>query len=142
MRFEHWPVRLNAIIGKYMRRPHEWGTFDCMTFVADCVWAVTQKDPGEGFRYTYNTRNDGLRIVVAAGGLEEFVDSRLAAVGIQTERINPNFAQRGDVCLLAGLGFDGGPQLGICYGEHVLAKALDGVDRFPISAANVCWAIR
>ena len=47
MRFEQWERRLGSRITLHARAPFEWGRFDCCLFPADCVWALTQKDPAK-----------------------------------------------------------------------------------------------
>ena len=137
MRFEHWPVRLNAILGKYGRQPHVWGQSDCIMFASECVWALTQREPAAPHRGTYDTEAGALRIIAAAGGLEAMVEGALTAAGIPFERIAPSFAQRGDPCLM-----NDGKSVGICVGETVRGMTLDGLADRPIAEAVLCWAIR
>lgn len=137
MRFEHWPVRLNAVIGKHRRAPHVWGRSDCIMFAAECVWALTQKFPGEKHFGTYDDETGALRIIAEYGGLEAMIEAALTEAGVEFERIDPAFAQRGDPCLM-----DDGKSVGICMGAEVLGKTLDGVESRPLTNARICWAIR
>lgn len=137
MRFDAWERRLNAMIDKHGRLPHDWGKQDCVLFAADCVWAVTAKDPAAGLRRTYDSEAGALRLIAEAGGLEALVEARLAAAGIPSQRIDPRFAQRGDLCLI-----ENGKALGIIHGSGILAKALTGLQQHPIADAAICWAFR
>lgn len=138
MRYENWETRLQAIVTMYERRRFEWGKFDCVLFCADVVWALTQKNPGDGWRGNYSDEAGAKAIIAAQGGLQQMVDTALAGIGLVCDRINPNFAQRGDVCLMRG----DGPALGVCVGADVVGFAPVGIARRPISDAAVVWAIR
>ena len=139
MRFENWERRLNATVRKYERLPLKWGEHDCVLFAAECVHALTQKDPGLGYRRTYSDAAGALRLISEHGGLESLVETALASVGIVAERIAPTFMQRGDVCLVET---EGRPALGVCLGSVIAGKSEDGLERRPLSAATVAWAIR
>jgi hypothetical protein len=153
MRFEGWEVRLNAALDKHSRRPHDWGRDDCMIFVADCVWALTQKDAAEPWRRTYSDEAGALALVEAHGGFPKLVETALTRAGIAFEHIPPSFAQRGDPCFLdisrhftpealalnplADLG-----AVGICVGAEVALKTFTGLERRPLGWATTAWAIR
>lgn len=143
MRFEHWERRLNAIVERYGRMPFEWGVRDCAMFVAECVWAVTQKDPAAAWRRTYADAAGARRLLAAHGGFAGLVEAGLAAIGAPSERIHPNFGQRGDVCLLADeTGGAVAAALGICLGAEVAGKSPAGLERRPLASATIVWAIR
>lgn len=137
MRFDHWERRLNATVKEYSRLPHEWGKSDCIMFAAQCVWALTQKYPAEGKRGTYSDETGALRIIAEAGGLEAMIEGALSEAGIEFERIDPRFAQRGDACLM-----NDERSVGICMGATVTGMTLNGLESRPLSEAKVCWAIR
>lgn len=137
MRFDHWERRLNATIKEYERAPHEWGRTDCIMFAAKCVWCLTQKYPGGRYRETYHDEAGALRIIAESGGLVAMIETAFAEAGIEAERIDPRFAQRGDPCLL-----DDDRSVGICMGATVIGKTLAGLESVPISRAKICWAIR
>ena len=139
MRFEHWERRLAAIVDKYSRLPHEWGRCDCTTFAAEAVWCSTQKDPAAPWRRKYSDEAGAMALIAAHGGLEAMIEHALARAGIRAERIAPAFAQRGDLCLMGG---EGPPAVGICVGAEIAGKSIAGLERRPLSAATVVWAIR
>lgn len=139
MRFEFWERRLNAMVDLYRRRVFEWGKFDCVSFAADCCWALTQKNPADGLRGTYTDAEGAAAIIAAHGGLENLVETALARAGLTLDRIKPAFAQRGDICLM---GAEGNPAIGVCMGAEVLGMSPTGLERRPLSLATVVWAIR
>ncbi len=138
MRFEQWERRLLSRIELYGRVPFVWGKFDCCLFVADCVWALTQKNPATPWRGTYSDEAGAQAIIAAAGGVAGLAAQALAGIGV-TERIPPAFGQRGDPCVFVHEGRD---TMGIVYGAEIMAKAPTGLARVPLDRATVCWAIR
>lgn len=139
MRFEKWERRLNAAIDKYSRLTHEWGTRDCALFAAECVHALTQKDPALRWRRTYSDEAGALRIIAEHGGMAGLVEAGLADAGLVLDRIEKNFAQRGDLCLMEG---GGNPALGVCIGAEVVGMSPTGLARRPLAEAAIVWAIR
>lgn len=61
--------------------PFEWGSFDCLTWAASYVEAVTGCDPASRYRGTYSTAFGARRLVLGAGGLVA-----LASVGMDRFR--------------------------------------------------------
>lgn len=137
MRFDAWERRLNATIKEHTRLEHKWGKSDCIMFAAQCVWALTQKYPASGYRDAYHDEAGALRIIVEAGGIVAMIERALSEAGIEFERIDPRFAQRGDPCLL-----DDDKSVGICMGATVIGKTLAGLESVPLARAKICWAIR
>lgn len=139
MRFEHWERRLASVIEGAARFPFAWGVRDCTLFAADCVWALTQRDPAAQWRGQYRDEAGAVRLIAAAGGLDRLTEEGLRSIGVEPSRIAPAFGQRGDPCL-----FDSplGPALAIVEGVKLVAQAPDGLIRVPVSSARICWAIR
>lgn len=138
MRFEAWERRLHSRIELYGRMPFVWGKFDCCLFVADCVWALTQKNPSLPWRGAYSDEAGAQAIINAAGGVAALAEKALAGIGV-TERISPTFGQRGDPCVFMR---EGRETMGIIYGAQMIAKAPEGLARLPIDPSALCWAIR
>lgn len=138
-RFEAWERRLNAAIDKYRRLTHQWGVRDCALFAAECVHALTQKDPAARWRRAYSDEAGALRIIAAHGGMAGLVEAGLADAGLVCDRIERNFAQRGDLCLMES---EGNPALGVCIGAEVVGMSPEGLARRPLREAATVWAIR
>ncbi len=56
MRYSNWPIRLNEYIASISEKTFEYGTFDCCTFTAGAVEAITGIDHVEEFRDTYDDK--------------------------------------------------------------------------------------
>ena len=139
MRFEQWERRLGSRITLHARAPFEWGRFDCCLFPADCVWALTQKDPAKTWRGAYKDEAGAQAIIDAAGGLAPLLEKALTSIGVKPERISPSFGQRGDPCVFI---HEGRETMGIVYDAQIIAKAPSGLARLPIDPGALCWAIR
>jgi len=93
MRFPDWTSRLHETIKAASERPFSWGENDCCMFVADCCVATCGTDPAADYRGRYSTEVGAKRVLSKGhGGLDSALDSCF-------QRIEPAFAQRGDVCL-------------------------------------------
>ena len=55
-RHADWPARLNAYVCDVQRNEFAWGRFDCCTFAAGAVQAMTGEDPMAAYRNQYRSR--------------------------------------------------------------------------------------
>jgi hypothetical protein len=109
-----WEARLAAYLEPLRARPFAWGQHDCCTFSAGAVAAMTDVDPMPEFRGRYTTA------IGSARALRRFGRGTLAAtLDAKFERVEPAFAQRGDVVMSSGL-------LGICMGPFLVAVGREG----------------
>jgi len=104
----------------------DFGRFDCFTFAADCVLAITGTDAGAAFRGKYSTREEADQL----GAIEQLVEQLAAEFGM--EEIQPTtLASRGDLVLienpdraekpaLAIVGLEG--RFAYCPGEKGLTR--------------------
>jgi hypothetical protein len=117
-RLPDWMPRLSAVMARYRDLPFAWGRADCCLFAADCVQAVTGRDPMADHRGAYASEHDALRALQACGGLVNGAVDRLGPV------IRADLAQPGDV----GLVLLGGRQsLAVCCGQHFMAPGPHGL---------------
>lgn len=72
---------LSNYLSDAMIRPFEWGTFDCMLFIADWLHIKTGVDPGATYRGTYNDQREARRIMKEAGGITKMLDVQLEPTG-------------------------------------------------------------
>ena len=93
-RREGWEIALAQTMSAALKKPHEWGENDCVTFAADCVCAMTGEDPLGDLRGTYDSPLSAARLIKNAGF--ESLGDMLAA---HLEEIPPADARRGDVVL-------------------------------------------
>jgi hypothetical protein len=140
MRRPDWPQRLDTVIAEKMAARFEYGVFDCMLLLADCVLAMTDVDYAKELR-GYDSKVAAYRIVAHYGSLEAMITALLGR-----GPIHPSQAMRGDV-VLAGIELapgESGECGGVCCGTHC-AFPKDPKDvglRFlPRSVARLAWRI-
>lgn len=106
-----WSHRLNVVIESNLKRPFEYGTWDCCLFVAECVEAMTGENPMPEFRNKYNDKEGALRLVRA--------HSAKSLYGIMRSKFgNPREGgRRGDIVYTVT---EDGPTLGICIGREAV----------------------
>jgi hypothetical protein len=96
IRVSDWEDRLRTYLDRVTEERFVWGSHDCALFTAGAVKAMTETDPAEAFRGTYDsevTARESLR-ANGAGTLLKTVTSLFGAhKPIQ-------FAQRGDLVML------------------------------------------
>ncbi|WP_293862505.1 hypothetical protein [uncultured Alsobacter sp.] len=97
MRREDWLARLEALVRDRQHREFAWGTFDCCTFAAEAVEAVTGTYPVPGLPGAYDTRMGALRWLAERG----FANLEAALDAFAGERLAwPLMARRGDIVLV------------------------------------------
>ncbi|MEJ2803854.1 hypothetical protein WAE61_18365 [Comamonadaceae bacterium PP-2] len=112
--------------------PFAWGTNDCAVFAADVVRAVTGEDPLAALRGQWVDLSSAARAIAAAGGLEAGLES------MGFERLEPLYAQRGDVVVYRGEAGD--LSLAICAGDSLLSPGEAGLQRLSIARGVSAWA--
>jgi hypothetical protein len=129
-RVNNWQSALQATVSERMRSPFAWGRQDCCLFAADCVLAVTGRDPAQDLRGAYRSANGAAAVLAELGGLEAIADARLGP------RVPVGSAQVGDVAMVRIDGRDTGA---IVAGSHMLAPGESGLVTIPMSEALVVW---
>lgn len=132
MKLPNSHVRLAVFTRDRRKIPYAWGTNDCVTFTADAVWAITGVDPIADIRGTWDSEEGARTVLEGLGGL-------IAAVDARFERMDPRFAQRGDVCLIKDQ--NGEPSLGVCIGAFAAAPGESEMLLTPMSKARVVWRV-
>jgi hypothetical protein len=136
MRHPQWEARLNTLVANALAARFEWGKFDCCTFAADVVQAITGCDRMADLRGTYACLRSALRVLEAEGGLRAAVTRRLGEPLPEHEIL---FAQRGDVVLH---NVEGYPALAVVVGANALAPMSTGVQRLAARDWIAAWAVR
>jgi hypothetical protein len=134
MRHPQWEARLNTLVASALAARFEWGKFDCCTFAADAVQAVTDADPMRELRGSYGSLRGAWRLLTELGGLRSAVS---CVLGEPMEE--KNFAQRGDIALV---NVDRYPALGVVTGQCALVPMASGVQRVPVRDWIAAWAVR
>lgn len=114
MRINNWPSALIAHIEANRETRFSWGVHDCLLWAASCVEAITGEDPAGELRGSYSDPLAAYRIIKAAGGFEQLVESRIA--GGASARTNVNLAMRGDIVTTTDS--KGRMAAGVCDGAH------------------------
>jgi hypothetical protein len=136
-RVPHAASRMQALLLERYAMPFAWGFRDCALFAADCVEAVTGRDPAADFRGAYLSALGALRIIRAHGGLAELAAARVGPA------IEASSAIDGDVCLLLphahetplpGLG-----ALGVLWRGAIIAQGDSGLGVHRLAAADRWW---
>ncbi|MGJ8518010.1 DUF6950 family protein [Carnimonas bestiolae] len=118
MRRSNWPRRLHDYIQQCLDAPFQWGVFDCCTFAANCCVQICGIDPIEQYRDRYSSELGAKRLIVSLHG------SMPAIWDASFHRIEPQYAQRGDVVAFNG---PQGLTVGVIWGNGIYSTAEDGV---------------
>ena len=123
-----------AVLIDAARRPFAWGTHDCATFAAACVFARTGVDKlGE---LSWSTAFEAASLIESMGGL------RAAATSLLGEPVEPGFACTGDVVLAIDPNDDDERELlTVAHGTVLLAPAESGLSYIAFDAGICCWRI-
>ncbi|WP_339862374.1 DUF6950 family protein [Paremcibacter congregatus] len=130
-RYADWPSRLNAYLAAVQKKiPEEgldYGTFDCVVFVADAIVEMTGEDLFKA-RGKYKTKIGAGRMLKRLGGME----GALASV------LGPNvpaaMAAHGDIVVLDGA-------CGICMGRNSLYLSDGGFSYIPTLKAECAFHV-
>ena len=129
MRIENWPSALIEFMEVRRATPFQWGVSDCCLFAADAVQAITGEDFAVHWRGKYSDARGALEFIDEAGGVANLIPHEF-------ERIDPAFAQRGDVVLMKS---DGRDVLGINLGGLLVGQGPDGLTFLPYDEALLAW---
>jgi hypothetical protein len=131
MRLPDWEARLVSLVNEAPQRRFGWGRFDCCTFAADAVQAVTGRDPMAGLR-GYKTWRQAVLLARRLGGLQEAVRQALGE-----PLPSPKYAQRGDIVIVNSKL----PALGVVVGASALVPLPMGVQRIPMGDWVTGWRV-
>lgn len=129
MRLSTWENQLTEYIASKRHQPFEYGSNDCVHFVAGAVQAMTGEDPMPEPRGQYDSEFGSLRVIkeIGQGSLEAAVDAKFQEIEI-------GLAQRGDIAF-----FDG--SIGVVMGSFAWFVSDDGLERVPRSMWDKAWSV-
>ena len=133
-RLPDWRGRLGAHLAAARARPFCYGTYDCATFAAGAVGAVSGIDPIAALGIRYTTFASGRRALRAHGYADHIavVHERFAAIPMA-------FARLGD---LAVIDTNRGPALAVVGGAELLAPAPEhGLVAIPLDLAITAFRV-
>lgn len=141
MRFEGWEKKIDEYLQKCSKRRFKWGSMDCLIFASNACKIVCGVDPmakkresdPETIRGLYKTAEEAYILI------KEYRRTVPAIMDAHFDRININFAQRGDVVLGK---LDYGSTFGIIWGGQAVFKSHDlGLVRVPLNDKMKCWKV-
>lgn len=113
--------------------PFAWGSWDCVTFAAAAVHALTGVDHLSGLA-AWNGPLEAARLLRDLGGLRAAVTSRLG------EPFLPGLACAGDVVLTTDPNADDGRELlAVCHGPYLIAPGATGLCVLPLTSGICAW---
>jgi hypothetical protein len=114
---------LSRFLNRAANTPFEWGSFDCLLWLADWIYIRHATDPAHSFRGKYSTMLGAAKIVRDAGGMRKLVGAQVRQAGLRRASVG----ERGDIAIVSVAG-DGGEH----FGNQAGAVMLSG------SAALIC----
>lgn len=134
MRRHNWATHLAIAVETAKSKTFQWGTFDCMLFAADVVYAMTGVDYAKEFRGTYDSEFGAYRLIAAYGSEADLLTRVIGVSSVQSSQ-----GMRGDV-VLASLPT---PTVGVCMGVNCafLASGEKGIIFLPRSVITQVWRI-
>lgn len=112
-----WQADLSAFLFDCSNTPFEWGKLDCALFAASAALLQCGTDPAQTYRGRYKTERGAKQALTRQHGSLE------AAFDACFKRVDPAFAQRGDIVLFEG---DYGKTCGVYWAGHIWAMADSG----------------
>ena len=134
-RYENWPSLLAACVQRHRHRPFKWGRFDCATFAALAIKAMTGENALQDFKW--KSKEEAIALLRKHGGLVAMIDQRL-------ERVDVPYAQRGDIVLVEHEGGEGNMRsrwMAVCTGGDAWGPGATGLVAAPMSAAVIAWRV-
>ena len=146
LRVETWASELTAVLYEIRDTPFEWGKSDCFSWTNTVVERLT----GQNFflalcdslkvpeKDRHYKSSKGFKRLLKKYGVTSFYDLVYQMYG---EPIKVSFARRGDVVMIEVLGTEQRPTLGICRGQDVMFKTLDGNALVPLAKCVCAWRV-
>ena len=95
-RINNWQIQYQKTIEK--DRTFKFGVNDCCLFVLDCISNYTDNKLYKNYSGKYSNYRQALKILKSLGGKgKNFNECYISFLDSHFERINKNFAQRGDI---------------------------------------------
>jgi hypothetical protein len=140
MRIEGWEKKLNDYIEKTALKTFKWGKCDCLIFASDASKIVCGVDPmskkkkndPKTIRGKYKTKEQAYELI------KKHRRSFPNIMDVHFDRINPNFAQRGDIvgAKIEGLTF------GVVWGGKAFFKMENqGYFILPLNECKYAWRV-
>ncbi len=132
MKVPDWEAQLTAVLSNAEKMPFSYGLHDCGLFAADCVLAITGKDPAAEMRGTYGTEEEADALVARYGSLLALLTEKLG------EPKKGRGMEKGDIILFVLFGIE---HVGVCLGEKVALVGDTGLRRVSKSFCTHYWKL-
>lgn len=131
-----WEFRLEFHINASVHRVFRYGAFDCCTFAADAILAMTGADIMWNLR-NYSGAKAAKVLLKSLGGLEAAAESVARENGM--DEVHPIKAQRGDMVMLCG----NRPAIGIVGldGYWAVIPSTRGLYSVPLNLFARAWRV-
>lgn len=131
MRFENWPILLDAEIEAARQKPFVWGEHDCATWAARIVFVLTGRvlDLPKG----YTTARGSALAMRRKTGTSQIEGAATFFLG--EPLASSKVARRGDVVL------HGSGALGVCIGSSAMCLSEAGLTAVPMSGCVTAWRV-
>jgi len=130
MRIEGWEQNLNTIIESKRNQPFDWGTNNCVGFVAEVQKGITGRTDFPEALEDVGSRLNAYRLV------RKRVKNITQGADQYFESIPITMAQRGDIVELETCD---GPAVGICVGSQAVFIGENGIEYLPLTALIRAW---
>lgn len=133
-RLDDWPQRLARVIDERYDAPFAWGTHDCVAFVRECVYAMTDHWlPLPGGDPAPTRAHVAMRRVRNAGGLRAF--GRL----LLGDEMDCSHVRGGDVALVRSV--DASDVLAVLWSGRWYAPGQRGLCAVSFASALCAWRV-
>lgn len=129
MRLPDWTNRLNQYVLSVRDREFGYGAFDCCTFAAGAVEAMTGTDPMPEFRGAYKSRQASAAALKAHGQ-----GTLRKTLGEKLKEVPPAYGQRGDIGYVDGA-------CGVILGRYALFIGQQGWHQIPLSGLKAAFRV-
>jgi len=133
VRLDGWESRLNLVLADARTRPYILGEHDCFRVTCRVIQALTGVDRWPDFA-GYTTKREAISGIAKYGRTFE-----TAYDWFFGERIELNFARRGDIAAIATP--DGEKHLGVVMGKQIYVLYELGLTAVPRRAAHCAWRV-
>lgn len=130
MKVVNSPQLLNEFVGRKMGEVFAWGDNDCCSFAVQWAQIATGKEfELPAYKHTAKSAAAALK---KAGGIEQLASDLFG------EKINPNFAQRGDIVLID---YDDRQSLAVMSIQGIVGPGKQGLVVLPADNALAAWRL-
>ena len=130
MRQEGWENKLEELVQTKRHQPFDWGTNNCVGFVAEAQIAMTGETDFPEALTDIGSKYNAYRLI------RKRVKNITDGANKYFQSIPITMAQRGDIVEIETCE---GPAVGICLGSNAVFIGKDGLEYFPMTSLIRAW---